>query len=182
MPRSLISARSAATVAVSALTLASGALLAPVAFAGKAQHASGRQVKVTVKAIGKPPAEKTLLDRTVLLSAAALKRGGHSCSGLSAAAALQDATRGRWAGTWDAQYSDWEVTRIAGTSLPFKSKAAANWYWSLYVGGKEASAGVCEEMPSSGQTVVFKAACYGKSCPKAKKKPSVSSNYAEKAR
>lgn len=182
MPTSRISGRSVATVAVSALTLAGSTLLAPAAFAGKAHDTRSKRVKVTVEAVGRPPAEKQLLDRKVVLTSAAFKRGGHTCSGLSAAAALQGATKGKWAGKWDSQFSDWEVTKIAGTSLPFESKAAANWYWALYVGGKEASAGVCEALPKAGQTVMFKAACYGKACPKVKKKKAASSLYAEKAR
>jgi hypothetical protein len=179
MPRSRITARPVVAIAASALTLAGGALLAPIATAGSAHAASSKAPKVTVKATGKPPAEKTLLDKTVTLSSAAVTRGGHSCAGTSALGALQLATKGGWSGTWDAQYSDWEVTKIGGLSLPFKSKSNANWYWALFVGGKEATAGVCEENPKSGQTVLFKAACYGKACPKTKKSVRRDALYAD---
>jgi hypothetical protein len=183
MPAARISVRPAATAAVAVLALAGAALSAPFASAATAHLAkSSKTTKVTVEAIGKPPAEKRLLDRTVDLTAASISRDGHSCSGTSALGALQLATKGAWSGTWDAQYSDWEVTRIAGLSLPFESKSSANWYWALYVGGKEASAGVCEVTPKAGQTVLFKAACYGKACPKAKKTVRASGLYADAKR
>lgn len=171
MPKSRIAARSAAAVAVASLAIA-GALGAPAAFAGSAAPAAAgaKSVKkVTVKAVGKPPAAKTLLDRTVTLTSAAVTKEGHSCSGLSVAGALQLATKGAWGGTWDAQYSDFEVTKIAGLDLPFDAKSSADWYWSILVDGKEASAGVCEVDPKSGQTITFQAACYGKACPKTAK-------------
>ncbi|MHB1809928.1 MAG: hypothetical protein ACYCU0_11640 [Solirubrobacteraceae bacterium] len=182
MPAARISVRPAAT-AVTTLALAGAALFAPLASVASAHPAkSSKATKVTVQAVGKPPAEKRLLDKTVGLTGAAIKRDGHSCSGTSALGALQLATKGRWSGTWDAQYSDWEITKIAGLSLPFKSKSSANWYWALYVGGKEASAGVCETTPKAGQTVLFKAACYGKACPKAKKTVRAQGLYADARR
>jgi hypothetical protein len=143
-------------------------LAAPAGAAKTVRGASTKGAKVTVKVVGEPPASKTLLDRTVTLTAAPVKKDGGSCTGYSAAGALQLATKGNWSGTWNAEYSDYEVTKIAGLNLPFNSKSSADWYWSLYVGGREASKGVCEELPKSGQTVLFEAACYGKSCPKSK--------------
>lgn len=162
MPRSRIVPRPAA-VALACLTLGgTGALIAPVALGVKS-----KPVKVTVKVVGKPAASKVLLDRTVTLTSKPVARFGGSCSGASAAGALQLATKGNWGGTWDAEYSDYEVTKIAGVNLPFNSKSSANWYWSIWVGGKEASAGICDIKPTNGQTLLFKAACYGKACPKA---------------
>ncbi len=162
MPRSRVLSRPAAALALTCLTLGgAGALVAPVASGAKA-----KPVKVRVEVVGKPPAGKVLLNRIVTLSSRPVDRFGGSCTGESAAGALQLATKGAWGGTWDAEYSDYEVTKIAGLSLPFSSKSTANWYWSVLVGGKEASAGVCDVKPKSGQTLVFKAACYGKRCPK----------------
>lgn len=173
--RAAVLMRPASAVALSCLTLGGGALLAPVAAAAK----SAKATKVTVEVLGKPPKEATLLKKTVTLTSKPVVKDGGSCTGLSAAGALQLATKGAWGGTWDAEYSDYEVTKIAGLNLPFKSKAAANWYWSFWIGGKVASAGVCEVAPKNGQTVMFKPACYGKACPKTpKKKHGAVSTYA----
>jgi hypothetical protein len=163
MPKSRISSRPALAVALTCLALG-GALAVPVASVAKA-----KPTKVTVVVLGKPPAEKLLLKRTVTLTSKPVVKDGGSCSGQSAVGALQLATKGAWGGTWSATYSDYEVTKIAGLSLPFESKSAANWYWSFWVGGKEATAGVCAVKPKNGQKVLFKPACYGKACPKAPK-------------
>lgn len=168
MPSSCISSHRASAVALACaatLTLAGGALIAPAAALAK----KGGHVKVTVEVLGKAPAYKMLIKRTVTLSAKPVVKDGGSCTGESAAGALQLATKGAWAGTWSKEYSDYEVTKIKGVYLPFESKAAANWYWNITVDGKEASAGICALKPKSGQTIVFKPACYGKACPKAKK-------------
>ncbi len=165
MPRSRIASRPVAAVTLTCLTLAgAGALVVPAALG-----ANAKPTKVTVEVLGKPPASKVLLKRTVTLTSKPVARFGGSCTGDSAAGALQLATKGAWGGSWDAEYADYEVTKIAGLSLPFESKSAANWYWGFFVGGKEASAGVCVVKPKSGQTVLFKPACAGKACPKAPK-------------
>lgn len=165
MPITRIASRPALAAALASLTLGgAGALIAPVAFAAKS-----KSTKVTVEVLGKAPASKVLLKRTVTLSSKPVAKFGGSCTGMSAAGALQLATKGAWGGTWDAEYSDYEVTKIAGLNLPFESKAPADWYWSFLVDGREATAGVCAVTPKSGQTVLFKPACYGKSCPKAPK-------------
>jgi Domain of unknown function (DUF4430) len=178
MPRSSVLSRPAAAVALTCLTLGgAGALVAPVASGAKA-----KPVKVKVEVVGKPPAGKVLLSRTVTLGSKPVDRFGGSCTGDSAAGALQLATKGAWGGTWDAEFSDYEVTKIAGLSLPFSSKSAANWYWSVLVDGKEASAGVCVVKPSNGQTVTFKAACYGKRCPKTPVKRKVGALVGEAGR
>jgi len=127
-----------------------------------------RAPRVTVKVLGSAPHYKQLLKRTVTLKARPVAKDGGSCAGNTAAGALQDATKGRWSGTWNSEYADWEVTKIEGLKLAFNSKSSANWYWSLDVDGKEASAGICDVTPKRGQTIEFKPACYGKSCPKAK--------------
>ncbi|HEY1689046.1 MAG TPA: hypothetical protein VGF95_09315 [Solirubrobacteraceae bacterium] len=165
--------RPATAVAFSCLALG-GAMLAPAVATAK----SSKATKVTVEVLGKPPKHETLLKRTVTLTSKPVAKYGGSCSGESAAGALQLATKGTWGGSWDAEYSDYEVTKIAGLNLPFKSKAAANWYWSFWVGGKQASAGVCEVDPKNGQTVLFEPACYGKACPKTPKKTSAKGSAA----
>lgn len=124
---------------------------------------------MTVKVLGSAPHYKRLLKRRVTLNGRQVSKGGGSCTGYSAAGALQRATKGHWFGTWNSEYSDWEVTKIEGLKLTFDPESSANWYWGFYVDGKEASAGVCGVKPKNGDTIVFKPACYGKSCPKAGK-------------
>lgn len=139
----------------------------------RGHHANARhRVRVTVKVLGRPPAYKKLLKRTVTLRRRPVARFGGSCTGMSAAGALQLATKGKWAGTWDSEFSDYEVTKIDGLNLPFKTKAAADWYWKFTLDGKEASAGICAVHPHSGQRLLFKPACYGTACPKIGKKAS----------
>jgi hypothetical protein len=167
-------AASRATVAVVSASLCGAAVASVPGSAGAARHARGSRManptKVMVKVLGRPPAERVLLDRTVQLTGKPVRKDGGSCSGDSAAGALQLATKGRWSGSWDAEYSDYEVTKIAGVSLPFEAKSSKDWYWSLWVGGREASVGVCEAKPKSGEIVLFRAACYGKACPRSTKK------------
>jgi hypothetical protein len=160
MPRSRICSRRTIVAALTCLALG-GALVAPAA-----STARSKPVKVTVEVLGKPPAEKVLLKRTVTLTRKPVVKDGGSCSGRSAAGALQRATKGAWGGTWSSAYSDYEVTKIEGIYLPFESKSAANWYWQFLVNGKEASAGVCATKPKNGEKLLFKPACYGKACPK----------------
>lgn len=176
MPRSRIALRPATAAALSCLTLASvGALTAP----GTAVAKTAKHLKVTVEVFGKPPAYKLLLKRVVKLTSKPVTKDGGSCTGLSAAGALQLATKGAWGGTWDAEFSDYEVTKIVGIYLPFSSKSSANWYWSFLVNGKEASAGICGTKPKNGERFVFKPACFGKACPKAPKKAKASLLVAE---
>jgi Domain of unknown function (DUF4430) len=167
MPRSRIPARPASAVALACLTLGgAGALVSPASSVASAARHAGKHTTVTVEVLGKPPASKVLVKRKVTLPAKRVVKDGGSCSGDSAAGALQLATKGRWGGTWEAKFGDYEVTKIEGIYLPFESKAAANWYWSFLVNGKEASAGVCGTKPKRGEKLLFKPACFGKACPK----------------
>lgn len=165
----------AATLAapgISAAGAAPGNATVPAATSHISRHSHPRHPRraprVRVEVFGSAPAYKRLLDRTVTLTGRPVSRDGGSCSGNTAAGALQLATKGDWSGTWNTEYADYEVTTIDGLKLAFNSKSSANWYWSFDIGGKEASAGVCDVKPKNGQRIVFKPACYGKSCPKAK--------------
>lgn len=166
IPAGRVAARPAAAAALACLTLGGGALIAPVASGADLAAHAAKHVTVTVEVLGKPPASKVLLKRKVTLPAKRVRKDGGSCSGNSAAGALQLATKGRWGGTWEAKFGDYEVTKIVGIYLPFESKAAANWYWSFLVNGKEASAGVCGTKPKRGEKFLFKPACFGTACPK----------------
>ena len=167
MPKGRIPSRPATAAALACLALGgASALIAPVASGAGTAAQAAKHTSVTVEVLGKPPVYKVLLKRRVTLSSKRVMKDGGSCSGQTAAGALQLATKGRWGGTWDAKFGDWEVTKIEGLSLPFNSKAAANWYWQFLVNGKEASAGVCGTKAKSGEKLLFKPACFGKACPK----------------
>lgn len=172
MPKSSIASRPVIAVATACLAFGTGvgALATSAGAATLAHGARKKAEKVTVKVIGRPPADKTLVDRAITLGSRPVKKDGGSCAGDTAAGALQVATKGDWSGAWEAEYNDYEVTRIEGVYLPFEAKSKANWYWSFSLDGKEATAGVCEVKPASGETILFQAACYGKSCPKSPKK------------
>lgn len=133
----------------------------------KAKHAT--RWEVTVRVLGSAPGYRLLRLSRVSLTATPVSRYGGSCTGDSAAGALQLATGGQWSGAWNTKFGDYEVTGIEGIHLAFEPGAAANWYWSVWLGGKEASAGVCEVIPKPGDTLLFVPACYGKSCPSAPK-------------
>ncbi len=174
-----------AVVCAATLTLAPAAGAATGHRHAVRQHRSvhaGHGVTVTVKVLGRAPAYRKLLSRTVTLTGVPVARDGGSCTGMSGAGALQIATKGHWAGTWDSEFSDYEVTGIESLNLPFKAKAAADWYWKLMVNGREASAGICAVHPRSGQTLLFKPACYGKACPKAKAARNAGAGPAERRR
>ncbi len=136
---------------------------------GHAHAKAKRGKRASVEVFGRPPAKKLLVEKMVSLTGPKVSRFGGSCAGDTAAGALQRATGGRWSGKWDAEYSDYEVIGIDGLKLPFNSKSQANWYWSIWVNGREASAGVCGLTLKSGEKLIFKPACYGKACPPAGK-------------
>jgi hypothetical protein len=149
-----------------AVLLAAGAALA-LALVPANTHAaaspSGAGATVTVRVEG---STRTLLPATaVALNATAVIKNGvaaDSCSGESAAGALQLATRGDWAGSWSASYRSYLVASIEG--LAFPSTGAE--YWAFWVNDAPATLGVCEYHPKAGDHVLFFPDCYGKSCPK----------------
>jgi len=95
---------------------------------------------------------ETLLARTVVpATGPALVRDGDSCPGDSAAAALDRATTGAWKGTWNAGFSDWELTAIKGESHSFSAAA----YWGFFLNEGVASAGICTQKVQAGDRVLF---------------------------
>src|SRR5690242_5945324 len=81
--------------------------------------------------------------------------GGTTCSGATAAGALELATHGDWGGP--AASFGQEVTHILGETHTFESDA----YWAFYVNGKPASVGVCDFKPHAGDRVLMAPACIG---------------------
>ena len=104
---------------------------------------------VTVRVEG--DADTLLVRTTVPATGPAVVRDGNSCPGDSAAAALDRATAGTWSGTWNAGYSDWELTTIKGESHSFSAVA----YWGFFLDEAVANAGICTQKVQSGDRVLF---------------------------
>jgi hypothetical protein len=131
-----IAAGAFAVAALSLAVLSPVALAAPGASKGKGK--GGTPVSVRVEGL-----TKTLLpETTVLVKATSIDKDGKPadvCEGVTAAAALQDATKGNWtAGTFSAGLG-YPVVGIFGESYPFTS----SYYWSFWIDDKPATTGIC---------------------------------------
>jgi hypothetical protein len=138
------------------LAVASLALLALPAFA-----AAPANVTVRVEGL-----THTLLPATPVTTTTApvQKDGEHSCPGTSAAGALQDATAGNWSGPWF-EGLGYSAEAIEGESYAFNPASNANYYWTLWVDGHEASTGLCGTELSDGESVLLFVECFGSECP-----------------
>jgi len=124
------------------LRLGAGAVVACALVATPAQAASTVNVRVE-------GAKRELLDKNVSVNGAKLRRSGGTCPGNSALAALNRATKGRWAGTYSSQYQDFLVSTIMG------EKPANPYFWAFWVNGKLASKGACGVRVRKGDDVLF---------------------------
>src|ERR1700730_2904188 len=146
--------------AAAAPLLLGGALAAEQASASAASSPSSA---VTVRIEG--PKRTLVAATSVVLSSGTIVKDGiaaDSCSGLSAAGALELAARGDWSGTWSASFSAYFLTTING--LAFPSTGAE--YWAFWVNDAPASQGICGYDPKPGDSLLFFPDCFGKSCPK----------------
>jgi hypothetical protein len=150
----------------SAIVCTLAALLAAAAFAAGARgapsaHASAGAT-VTVRIEG---ASKTLLPPTaVTLDAGTVDNDGvaaDTCSGLSAAGALDLASRGVWSGSFSTSLGGYLVTSIDGFAFP----STGATYWAFWINGAPASQGICGIDPAAGDNILFFPDCYGKKCP-----------------
>ncbi len=127
-------------------SLVAGAALLALALPSAAGAADP---SVTVRVEG---TADTLLARTAVpLAGAPVVREGNSCPGDSAAAALDRATGGAWGGTWNAGFSDWELTQIKGESHSFAAPA----YWGFFLDEAVASLGICGQKLQAGDRLLF---------------------------
>lgn len=146
------------------LLLAGGALIAPSALAGT-------PATVTVRVLGPAPNYETLTPTTVVTTTSMpVTKDGGSCSGTSAAGALELATKGDWEGAWSEEYGDYEVESIDGRSYPFGEGLP---YWSFWLNNKEATTGICEAELEPGDQVLFFPKCYGEEGKKPECEPGV---------
>ncbi len=128
---------------------------------------AGAPAAVTVRVLGPAPNYEALTPPVLVTTTTALvTKNGGSCSGTSAAGALELATKGDWEGPWSTKYSDYEVTAIDGLSFPFEEGASANYYWSFWRNNLFADQSViCEAELENNDQVLFVPSCYGTGCP-----------------
>lgn len=144
----------ASLAALSSLTvLWPGAAAADQAGKAAARHAKGVSVSLRVEGL-----HKTLLNTVVDARAQSIDPDGKpadTCEGLTAAAALQQATKGGWtAGSYFSGLG-YPVVGIFGESYPFTSA----YYWSFWVDGKVASAGICTTALHPSERLLFFPQC-----------------------
>ena len=109
----------------------------------------------------------TLVPRTaVTTTAGTFTKDGdpsHSCSRNSAGGALEAATAGDWAGSWDS-VGDYLVKTVKGETHTAPSGAPSGEYWSFWVNYGFASAGVCGTAMQEGDDVLLFPGCFGAGC------------------
>ena len=111
-------------------------------------------------------AADTLVPRTQLSTPGGTvsKDGGaNSCTGSSAAGALERVTGGDWAGSWMGAGLGYSVDRIKSEDYTFSS-APAGSYWSFWVNYRPSQTGVCSTEVNTGDDLLFFPDCYGAGC------------------
>jgi hypothetical protein len=162
MSRCSRSAQKPSTLLASLLALS---LLAAFALSGASVAHAAAAVTVRVEGIN-----QTLLPPTQVTTDATpvVKDGNneHSCSGASAAGALQLATGGSWGGEWFGGFG-YSAETILGETHAFEPGAAANYFWSYWLDNKASSVGVCEGELQAGQSILFFPECFSETgaCP-----------------
>ena len=156
------SARKPSTLLASLLALS---LLVAFALSGASVAHAAAAVTVRVEGIN-----QTLLPPTqVTTDATPIVKDGnneHSCSGASAAGALQLATGGSWGGEWFGGFG-YSAETILGETHAFEPGAAANYFWSYWLDNKASSVGICEGELQAGQGILFFPECFSETgaCP-----------------
>jgi hypothetical protein len=164
MSRCPRSARKPSTLLESLLLALS--LLVTLALTGAPVAHAGAPVTVRVEGLN-----QTLLGPTQVTTDAATSvvkdaNNEHSCSGASAAGALQLATGGNWNGEWFAGFG-YSVESVLGETHAFEPGAAANYFWSYWLDNKASSVGICEGELQAGQSILFFPECFSETgaCP-----------------
>ena len=86
-----------------------------------------------------------------------------SCTGTSAAGALELATKGNWDGEWNKSFG-YGVETLEGVSYPFTQPD----YWAFWQDNKLSTTGVCDTELNSGDNLLFFVECYSETagvCP-----------------
>lgn len=147
--------RARLTLALGSTALLPVAAVAAAALAAQSQASTvpkGTTPNITVRVEG---LTKTLLAPTaVTLTSGSVTKDGKaadSCSGLSALGALQDATKGAWAGSWSKSYRQYFISAIESEAY----SSSASYYWSVWVNDKPAQLGACSLYPKAGSSILF---------------------------
>lgn len=140
--------------------------LVALALAGAQAAFAGSTVTVRVEGLTRtllPPTEVTTNSTPVIKDG----NSAHSCSGTSAAGALQIATGGSWGGAWFESFHGYSAETILGEAHAFEPGAAANYFWSYWLAGKASSAGICEGELQAGESILFFPECFSETgaCP-----------------
>jgi hypothetical protein len=148
-----LAASASAAAAVSLLVVALGVSPALAASGGKG-GGKGTSASIRIEGIS-----KTLLAETTLqVKAASIVKDGKPadvCEGVTAAAALQEATKGSWtAGTFSAGLG-YPVVGIFGESYPFTS----SYYWSFWIDDKPGTVGICGATLHAKEKLLFFPQC-----------------------
>ncbi len=130
------------------------ALALTPALAGAAAKPGGGSTTVTVRVEG---LGRTLVAPTQVTvpTSGWITKGGTpkgKCSARTAAGALDIATHHRWGGSYTTSFG-LELTSILGETHAFTSKA----YWSLWIGNRFGTAGICALKPRRGEQLLFAA-------------------------
>jgi hypothetical protein len=122
---------------------------------------------VTVRVIGSNDQPLLPLTQVTTTTTPVVKDGKpeDSCTGTSAAGALELATKGNWDGEWNSSFG-YGVETIEGASYPFTQPD----FWTFWLDNKESSEGVCGKKSelNSGDSVLFFVSCYSETsgvCP-----------------
>lgn len=91
----------------------------------------------------------TLLPQTAVTTSTATTVRGQTCPGASALGALDTATAGNWAGSFNSSFKDYFVTGVMGET------STGNNFWSLWVNGRSSSTGGCSTAISPGDHVLW---------------------------
>jgi hypothetical protein len=148
------------------------AVLGGPAAAGSLAAPKSKGVSVNLRVEGM---HATLLDTTVDARSTSIDPDGKpadTCEGLIAAAALQEGTKGKWTAGEYFSGLGYPVVGIFGESYPFTSA----YYWSFWIDGKVASAGICTAALHPGEKLLFFPQCSKESaseCPQGLFDPAV---------
>jgi hypothetical protein len=148
------------------IMLALVALTSPAA--AETSTAPAAPAEVTVRVFGTAPTFPTLIGLTAVTTTInpVVKDGG-SCSGTSAAGALELATKGNWEGHWNGSFGDYELISIDGQSYPFEPGSSKNYFWDFWLNGEESTKGICGAQVHPGNQLLFFPGCFGSECPPA---------------
>lgn len=149
------------------LPVLAGALLSLYVLIGAGSAQAAGPATVTVRVIGSSGQSLLPLTQVTTTAAPVVKDGKpeDSCTGTSAAGALELATKGDWSGAWNKSFG-YGVETIEGVSYPFTQPD----FWTFWLDNKSSEVGVCGAELSQGDSVLFFVSCFSEKageCPPA---------------